>query len=57
MLWVKMLSGWVWLAGWIYALVRAWDAGIGWFIFWLVIGPFIIATVMGLLGLPGRRQY
>ena len=55
-MWVKMIFGWVWLAVWIYALVRAWDAGIGWFIFWLVIGPFVIATVMGLLGLPGRRR-
>jgi Flp pilus assembly protein TadB len=51
-----MLLGWVWLGIWIYALVRAWHAGIGWFLFWLILGPVIIATAMGLLGLRERRS-
>ena len=53
---MRIAFSWIFIAVWIYALIQAWDAGIGWFIFWLVLGPFIIATVMGFLGMGQRRN-
>ena len=49
--------GWLWLGLWIFALVRSWGAGWGWFLFWLILGPIIIATTMGLLGLSEQKRF
>jgi hypothetical protein len=53
----QIALGWVWLGAWIYALVRSWQTGVGWFIFWLILGPVIIATAIGLLGLGSKKRY
>lgn len=52
----EILLGWIFVGVWVYALVRSWHAGIGWFLFWLILGPVVIATTMGCLGLGTRRQ-